>query len=69
MNTITHICCAVAVLWLSTYAFQTLSNTYLGFVGMGLFFLVIVMTVKAVQDDWHIIHEGRGGRRGRRRRG
>ena len=68
MNTISHIAAAVSVLWLSTEAFDKLSNNYIGFACLALFFLVLAMTVKAVQDDWGIIQEGRGNnsRRGRR---
>ena len=66
MNSAAHVICAVAVLWLSIFSYQTLDNPYLGFVGLGLFFLVVVMTFQAVQDD---IALGVGRRRGRRGRG
>ncbi len=68
MNTIAHIAAAVSVLWLSTEAFDRFSNGFIGFACLALFFLMLAMTVKAVQDDWGIIQESRGNSGGRRRR-
>ena len=68
MNSLAHVCALVAVLWLSIYAFQVLSNSYLGFVGLGLFFLVVSATVKAVQDDLNGVQTQPGQRRRRRKK-
>lgn len=68
MNTIAHIAGAVSVLWLSTEAFDRFSNNFIGFACLALFFLMLAMTVKAVQDDWGMVQEGRGNSGGRRRR-
>ncbi len=67
MNTIPHIAAAVSVLWLSTEAFDAFSNAFVGFSLLALFFLMLVMTVKAVQDDWGMFQEGQANKRGRRR--
>ena len=66
MNTIVHIAAAVAVLWLSTYAFDRL-NSALGCAVLALFFLLLAMTVMAVQDDWGMIQERRVSNRERKR--
>ncbi len=69
MNTIAHIAAAVSVLWLSTEAFDRFSNGFIGFALLALFFLMLAMTVKAVQDDWGMFQERSGNSGNRRRRG
>jgi hypothetical protein len=63
MNSLIHAIGLVAVSWFINYSYVTLGNTYLGFVGIGLFFLLLALTVKAFQDDLAQWKMGRPERR------
>ena len=64
MNTLPHVAAEVALLWLSVFAFQTLSQDALGFAALVLFVLFIPLTLLAAQADWNALmgkNEGREG--------
>ena len=64
MNTISHICAMMSVLYLAVYCFETLEIEPLGFACVGLMLLYLVLTISAIADDWAIL-EGWSGKRSR----
>ena len=59
MNTLAHLACMIALLWLSVYCFGTLDINALGYAALGLFLLMIPLTVVAALEDWHVLHGGK----------
>tara|TARA_Y100000310_G_scaffold333048_1_gene409809 strand:- start:152 stop:334 length:183 start_codon:yes stop_codon:yes gene_type:complete len=51
MNTMAHVAGLLAALWLSVFAFETLSNSYLGVALLVVFMMLIPMAINAVSDD------------------
>lgn len=59
MNTLPWIAADAALVWLATFAFNTLAIEPLGFALVGLFLLGLVMTLLAIDADIKLIR-GRG---------
>lgn len=55
MNTLAHLAGMLASLWLSLFAFNDLGEPALGVATLGVFALMLVLTVLALMDDWHIL--------------
>lgn len=51
MNTLIHIACMPAILWLSVYCFDTLSNSALGTASLIIFLMLIPKTIFCAFND------------------
>ena len=65
MNTISHISGFIALLWLSLYAFQTLSEPQLGYAILGPALVMFVLTFIAIDEDVTLVQQFRAARRRR----
>jgi len=51
MNTLIAVVSVIAAIWLAFYAFGTLSNSYIGFLGIGLSLISLTWLVDGLQTD------------------